>query len=91
MSSLFWTPEAVGDRERIFAFIATENPRAAIAMDAMFSEKAARLQQHPQAGRPGRVRGTRELVVHPHYVLIYQHAGDDLRILRLLHAARQWP
>lgn len=60
-------------------------------MDELFSERAHGLVRHPAIERPGRVSGTRELVVHPNYILIYDIAGDDVRILRLLHAQRQWP
>ncbi len=42
-------------------------------------------------GRPGRVPGTREWVVHRNYMLIYDQTDTEVRILRLLHAARQWP
>ena len=34
---------------------------------------------------------TRELVAHRNYILIYDTAGDAVRVLRVLHAARQWP
>lgn len=46
---------------------------------------------HPGLGRPGRLQGTRELVAHRNYILIYDVAGDLVRVLRILHAARQWP
>ncbi|MCI4592413.1 type II toxin-antitoxin system RelE/ParE family toxin [Sphingobium sp. BYY-5] len=42
-------------------------------------------------GRPGRVAGTRELVAHRNYILVYDVAESEIRILRLLHAARRWP
>jgi toxin ParE1/3/4 len=42
-------------------------------------------------GRPGRVENTRELVVHRSYVLVYDIAGDTMRVLRVLHTARQRP
>ena len=88
---LVWTPESVDDREAIYAFIEVDNPRAALALDTLISEKAERLLEQPGLGRPGRVRGTRELVLHPNYLLIYDQVEDRLRILRVLHAARQWP
>ena len=88
---LVWTPESVEDREAIYAFIEADNQRAALALDTLISEKAERLLEQPGLGRPGRVRGTRELVLHPNYLLIYDQVEDRLRILRVLHAARQWP
>ena len=88
---LVWTPESVEDREAIYAFIEVDNPRAALALDTLISEKAERLLEQPGLGRPGRIRGARELVLHPNYLLIYDQVEDRLRILRVLHAARQWP
>ena len=64
---------------------------AALAMDELFEEKASRLIDHPNLGRKGRIEDTRELVVHHHYILIYDVTGDRVRVLRVLHTARQWP
>ena len=86
---LGWTPEAIADRDAIFDYIEADNPAAAAALDELFSEKAERLTDHPKLGRPGRVEGTRELVVHENYILVYDIVGDLTRILRVLHAARQ--
>ena len=43
------------------------------------------------AGRPGRVEGTRELVVHPSYLVAYRISGTEVQILTVRHAARLWP
>ena len=91
MMELFWTPEATQDREEIYDYIEADNPAAALALDELLAEKAGRLIDHPGLGRPGRVAGTRELVAHQNYILIYDTAGDLVRVLRVLHAARQWP
>ena len=91
MMQLFWTPEATQDRDEIYDYIEADNPAAALALDELFSEKAGRLVDHPGLGRPGRVAGTRELVAHRNYILVYDLAGDLVRVLRGLHAARQWP
>jgi toxin ParE1/3/4 len=91
MMHLFWTPEAVQDRDDIYDFIEVDNPSAAMSMDELFSDKAKYLIDHPGLGRQGRVTETRELVVHRNYILVYDVAGDSVRILRVLHAALQWP
>ncbi len=88
---LVWTGLAARDRKAIREYVARDNPAAALALDELFSEKAAHLIDYPALGRPGRVEGTRELVVHLNYILIYDTTIEMVRILRLLHAARQWP
>jgi len=87
----FWKPAAIADRKRITTHIAQDNPRAAMEMGDMLMEKAALLDQHLMLGRAGRVKGTRELVAHPNYILIYRVAGDVAEVLRVKHAAQQWP
>ncbi|MFC0269087.1 type II toxin-antitoxin system RelE/ParE family toxin [Kushneria aurantia] len=89
--ALVWTPEAIKDRDDIYDFIEPENPLAALALDELISEKAHWLLHHPEGGKPGRVPATRELVVHPNYILIYELASEQIRILNVVHAARQWP
>jgi addiction module RelE/StbE family toxin len=88
---LFWTPEAVQDRDDIYNYIEADNPIAALSMDELFSDKAKYLIDHPGLGRQGRVPETRELVVHRNYILVYDVAGNSVRILRVVHAAQQWP
>lgn len=51
------------DRERIFDFIEQDDPRAAIAVDERIATQVPVLLQFPEGGRPGRIEGTRELVV----------------------------
>ncbi len=88
---LVWKPLALEDRERIMEFIGTDNPVAAIELDLAFESHADALPLHPTLYKPGRVKGTREIVVHPNYVMVYAITGQTISILRVLHAARQWP
>lgn len=88
---LFWTAEAIQDREDIYDFIEQDNPAAALDLDELFSEGASRLIDDPNSGRPGVVPGSRELVVHKHYMLVYDVAGKQIRILNVVHTARRWP
>jgi len=91
MTELFWTPEAIQDRDNIYNYIEAANPLAALDLDQLFEEKAALLINHPNLGRIGRVSGTRELVAHRNYLLIYDVTDNLIRILNVVHAARQWP
>lgn len=86
-----WRPAAIADRKRITQYIAKDNPRAAIEMGDMLIQNAEQLGQHPTLGRVGRVKGTRELVVHPNYILIYRIVAKVPEVLRLKHAAQKWP
>lgn len=86
-----WTPEAEDDRAQIFDYIAADSPRSAIKMDELFGKAAARLADHPQYGRTGRIPGTREAVVHKSYCLVYEIEQDTVWVLALVHTARQWP
>lgn len=88
---VIWTPQAEQDRDDIWDHIAADNPRAAARMDELFGSAAARLADHPKLGRPGRIAGTRELIAHESYQLVYEIDHDTVWILTLVHTARQWP
>lgn len=86
-----WTPEAKRDRREIFDYIAAGSPAAAIRMDELFGELAAKLSAFLLIGKPGRVAGTREALPHPSHRLVYEISEETVWILVLVHAARQWP
>lgn len=86
-----WTAAAKQDRLDIVTFIRTDNPRAAARMDQLFSDAAARLARHPRLGRPGKISGTRELIPHESYRLLYEIDNDTVWVLALVHTARLWP
>jgi toxin ParE1/3/4 len=80
------------DRERIFDFIEQDDPRAAIAVDERIATQVLLLMQFPEGGRPGRIEGTRELVIRrTPYIVAYRIERDGVRILRVLHSAQMWP
>jgi len=50
------------------------------------------LERHPEAGRRGRVSGTRELVIPATpFLIAYRVHGNRIEVLALLHRARKWP
>jgi toxin ParE1/3/4 len=89
---LVWSAYALADRDGIFTHMEAENPRAAIVVDERIAAAAGRLVEFPESGRPGRVAGTRELViVGTAYVAAYAVTESSIRILRVLHGAQKWP
>jgi plasmid stabilization system protein ParE len=49
------------------------------------------LRAFPNRGRPGRVQGTRELVLMRPFLAVYEVHEEEVQVLRILHGARQWP
>ena len=88
-----WTSQAEQDRADIMAYIAEDNVPAAIAMDELFGAAAARLANFPMLGKPGHIAGTRELIPHESYRIVYEinSQDDTVWILALVNTARQWP
>jgi toxin ParE1/3/4 len=89
---LEWSVFAMSDRIAIFDYIEADSPRAAIAVDERIRAQVEALARFPESGRPGRITGTRELVIQrTPYIAAYRIAGNTVRILRILHGAQRWP
>jgi addiction module RelE/StbE family toxin len=87
---LEWKIEALSDRERIMDFIAMDNPQAAFELDLLFEKTANALKEQPKLFKPGRMKGTREAIVHPNYVIVYAVSTEVVTILRVLHTSQAW-
>ena len=90
---LRWTRPADRDLDEIAAYIGQDSPAAAARVVLELIDQAVTLlPTNPAIGRPGRVLGTRELVVgHLPYILAYRVREDAVEILRVLHTSRAWP
>ncbi len=86
-----WTPEAEAERLEIGEYIALDNPRAAVRMDSLFETAVLKLSDFPRIGRPGVIGGTRELIPHESYRIVYEIRDDGIWITSVVHTARQWP
>lgn len=74
------------------AYIAQSNRDAATAVAQAIWEQTSRLDAHPAIGRPGRIPGTRELVMtHAPFIVPYRVKDGGVELLRVLHTSRQWP
>lgn len=87
-----WLPLASANRFKQLDHIAQDNPLAAISQDEQIERQVDMLMQHPQMGRPGRKKGTRELVIsRTPFIVVYRVNGKRIELLSLLHGAQQWP
>jgi toxin ParE1/3/4 len=84
-------PAARDDLDRIFAWIAKSNPRAALEMIARIEGKVLRLENHElrHMGRPGFVEGTRELLEWP-YIVVYKvyDTREEIVVVSIVHGAQ---
>ncbi|TWB18972.1 addiction module RelE/StbE family toxin [Nitrospirillum amazonense] len=88
MKRIRWSIDALGDVDRHVAYIATFNLVAAERILRALLTTANSLLTFPNRGRPGSVPGTRELLVFPPYVIIYEIMDDEVVILRVWHGAQ---
>jgi toxin ParE1/3/4 len=85
---LEWKKQARTDMIKIVEHIAEDNPDAADKLADDIEVKAQGLRERPELYRAGRKRGTREMVVHASYVMIYRVQKETVEILRVKHAAQ---
>ena len=88
---LKWRKTARADLLAIIGYIADDNPDAAQKLKDEVEAQVSELALHPQMCRAGRVAGTREMIVRPNYIVIYVEDAETVSVLRVLHAAQQWP
>lgn len=86
-----WTKRALAALVAIAAYIEQDTPRRAKALVGEIRDKTEMLGEFPGMGRPGRVPGTRELVVHENYIVPYRVRGTFVDIVTVHHVAKRWP
>lgn len=87
-----WTTDAADDLDRISDYIAADRPEAARKIALHLVRTVDGLDTFPNRGRPGRVVGTRELVLASGpFIAVYEVHDDEVQVLRLLHGAQEWP
>jgi toxin ParE1/3/4 len=91
--NIVWSPQAVADLAALRAYIAEDN-KAAAQRTVLRIIRAVEelLADNPDMRRPGRVPGTRELVVpRTPYMVPYRLRDKHIQVLRVYHGARRWP
>lgn len=89
---LVWSRRAIRHLEALREYIDRDNPKAAVGVSQRILASVELLQKQPHMGRPGRVIGTRELVVPDSpYVIPYRVRNERLDLLAVFHGRRKWP
>jgi toxin ParE1/3/4 len=88
---LRWTRRALADFLEAQDYIAKDNLLAAQAAAQRIDDAARGLLEHPDIGRPGQVRDTRERVVSktPN-LIVYRVRGQEIELLRIWLGRQDW-
>ena len=89
---IVWAPRAVAHLVQLRQFIAKDQPDAAQSVARTIIGAVETLSKFPNGGRPGRIAGTRELVVTgTPYIIPYRVRGDRIEIVAVFHGRQKWP
>lgn len=86
-----WTKTALKNLGLIADYIAQDKSIRAKTFVREIRGKTNLLADFPGMGRPGRIIGTRELVVHKNYIVVYRVRDGQVEIIRIYHVAKLWP
>lgn len=87
-----WLDDAIYDLQALRQYIAKDKLSAANRLAKRILNAVSLLPDQPSMGRPGRVLGTRELIVSStSYIVPYRVKNNSIEILRVLHVAMEWP
>ncbi len=84
---IIWSVPALRSLSDIYAYVAADNPESAKRLVNHIRTAIERLDGFPLMGRPGRRRGTRELIIGA-YVVTYRVSGRNVYIVTVWHGAK---
>ena len=91
MLPIEWRATAREDLAEILSFISAKSTSAARRLAADIQAAVQPTAEHPYLFKPGRVPGTREIVAHPNYVVVYRVTASCIEVINVLHARQQYP
>lgn len=87
-----WLRTARKNLDAATSYIAGEDPEAAQKAYAHIKKSVEALGDHPEMGRPGRIFGTKELVISGYpFIVPYRIRGKEVHILRVFHTSQRLP
>lgn len=91
MLTVVWSTKALNDLDEIVAYVGTRNRSAALDLADRIETSIVPAAQFPYMFRSGRLRGTREVVAHPNYIVVYRITKTHVIVTAVVHAMRQYP
>jgi toxin ParE1/3/4 len=91
MLPIVWRPAARRNWHAIIDYVSAHSPRGTNTLKAHLEQTLMQVSAHPHSGREGRVTDTREALIHPNYILVYRAEKHQIRVINVLHSARQYP
>jgi len=87
-----WTEQATQQLDQAHDYITLSNSEVAAQITMHIATSVQQFATFPMSGRPGRVPGTRELIVsNSPFVAAYRIEKERIVILAIYHGAQQWP
>lgn len=91
MLPIIWSPGALLDLDRLTDYIDQDSHSAAFEMYERIQTSVEPISQHPYMFRTGRLPGTREIVAHPNYIVVYRVLIDRIVVEAVIHARQKYP
>ncbi|MGI8772560.1 MAG: type II toxin-antitoxin system RelE/ParE family toxin [Acidobacteriaceae bacterium] len=89
---IVWSRRAIQHLVAIRAYIGRDSQTAAQSLVLQIVGSVEQLRQYPNAGRAGRVKGTRELVISATpYIVPYRIRQTSIEIIAVFHGRQRWP
>ena len=89
---IIWSRRAIRNLFHLREYIESASEQNAAFVAKRILKTVDLLESHPEMGRPGRVVGTRELVVaDTPYIIPYRVRREWLELLAVFHGRQKWP
>jgi addiction module RelE/StbE family toxin len=87
-----WSRRAVRHLVQLREFVENDSEQNAALVASRILKAVDLLESHPEIGRPGRIVGTRELVVpDTPYIIPYRVRRERLELIAVFHGRQKWP
>jgi toxin ParE1/3/4 len=87
-----WSRRAIRHLVCLREYIEKDSEQTAALVAKRIVKAVDLLEAHPEIGRPGRVVGTRELVVpETPFIIPYRVRGESLELIAVFRGRQKWP